>query len=206
MTRATTFAIAAIALLCTAATQPPITFDSPCSCHDNHGKARVSMKNDPSPPPTDASAIQAVTPSDMFSWPGPVARLTPQSKRTGLEEKWFAVTGRVVGIKSETDGDLHIALAGATGDKPGIVVCEVPAKPQWCEIRNTVFSWTRTKFPFHTSSAKKLNVSDPPIITVTGKAFFDIGHALKDQSNRRSHLPGYAAWEIHPVMTLHVDQ
>jgi hypothetical protein len=206
MTRATTFAIAAIALLCTAATQPPVTFDSPCSCHDNHGKARVSMKNDPSPPPTDASAIQAVTPSDMFSWPGPVARLTPQSKRTGLEEKWFALTGRVVGIKSETDGDLHIALAGATGDKPGIVVCEVPAKPQWCEIRNTVFSWTRTKFPFHTSSAKKLNVSDPPIITVTGRAFFDIGHALKDQSNRRSHLPGYAAWEIHPVMTLHVDQ
>jgi hypothetical protein len=206
MRRATTFAIAAIALLCTAATQPPVTFDSPCSCHDNHGKARVSMKNDPSPPPTDASAIQAVTPSDMFSWPGPVARLTPQSKCTGLEEKWFAVTGRVVGIKSETDGDLHIALAGATGDKPGIVVCEVPAKPQWCEIRNTVFSWTRTKFPFHTSSAKKLNVSDPPIITVTGRAFFDIGHALKDQSNRRSHLPGYAAWEIHPVMTLHVDQ
>ena len=206
MTRATTFAIAAIALLCTAATQPPVTFDSPCSCHDNHGKARVSMKNDPSPPPTDASAIQAVTPSDMFSWPGPVARLTPQSKRTGLEEKWFALTGRVVGIKSETDGDLHIALAGATGDKPGIVVCEVPAKPQWCEIRNTVFSWTRTKFPFHTSSAKKLNLSDPPIITVTGRAFFDIGHALKDQSNRRSHLPGYAAWEIHPVMTLHVDQ
>ena len=180
--------------------------EPPCSCHDNHGKARLSMKNDPSPPPTDASAIQAVTPSDMFSWPGPVARLTPQSKLTGLEEKWFALTGRVVGIKSETDGNLHIALARATGDKPGIVVCEVPAKPQWCEIRNTVFSWTRTKFPFHTSSAKKLNVSDPPIITVTGRAFFDIGHALKDQSNRRSHLPGYAAWEIHPVMTLHVDQ
>jgi hypothetical protein len=45
-----------------------------------------------------------------------------------------------------------------------------------------------------------------PIITVTGKAFFDIGHALKDQSNRRSHLPGYAAWKIHPVVALHVVQ
>src|SRR5438105_15156261 len=43
--------------------------------------------------------------------------------------------------KAETDGDLHIALQDATGDKPGIVVVEVPAKPQWCEIRNTVFSW-----------------------------------------------------------------
>jgi hypothetical protein len=34
----------------------------------------------------------------------------------------------------------------------------------------------------------------------------DVGHARKDQSNRRSHLPGYAAWEIHPVMKLHVVQ
>jgi len=28
------------------------------------------VKNDPSIPPTDASAIQSVTPSDMFSWAG----------------------------------------------------------------------------------------------------------------------------------------
>ncbi len=48
-----------------------------------------------------------------------------------------------------------------------------------------------------------VNVTNPPIITVTGKAFFDVGHSLKDQkSNRRSHLPGYAAWEIHPVMNV----
>ena len=26
----------------------------------------------------------------------------------------------------------------ATGDKPGIVIVEVPEKPQLCEIRNTV--------------------------------------------------------------------
>jgi hypothetical protein len=131
--------------------------------------------------------------------------LTQQSERTGAENKWFALTGRVVALKVETDGDIHIALQDATGDKPGIVVVEVPAKPQWCEIRNTVFSWTQAKFPFHTSSAKKVNVTDPPIITVVGKAFFDIGHSLKDQSkNRRSHLPGYAAWEIHPVMKIDV--
>jgi hypothetical protein len=59
------------------------------------------------------------------------------------------------------------------------------------------------RFPFHTSSAKKLNVTSPPIVTVVGKAFFDVGHSLKDQKlNRRSHLPGYAAWEIHPVMKM----
>jgi hypothetical protein len=28
------------------------------------------------------------------------------------------------------------------------------AQPQWCEIRNTVFSWARTRFPFHTGPAK----------------------------------------------------
>jgi hypothetical protein len=36
------------------------------------------------------------------------------------------------------------------------------------------------------------------------KAFWDVGHAPKDQSNRRSHQPGYAAWEIHPVIKLEV--
>jgi len=45
-------------------------------------------------------------------------------------------------------------------------------------------------------------VTDPPIITVTGKAYFDVGHAPKDQSNRRKYLPDYAAWEIHPVMKI----
>jgi hypothetical protein len=37
-------------------------------------------------------------------------------------------------------------------------------------------------------------------------AVFDIGHAAKDQSNRRIRLPCYAAWEIHAVMALHVLQ
>jgi hypothetical protein len=178
-----TFTIALIAFICTteAATSPPVTFESPCECRDNHGKHRWSVKNDSSLPPTDASAIHAVTPSDILSWPKPDVRLTQQSERTGIENKWFALTGRVVALKVETDGDLHIALADATGDKPGIVVAEVTAKPQWCEIRNMVFSWTRTRFPFHTSSASKLSVTDPPIIAVVGKAFFDIGHAPKDQ-------------------------
>jgi hypothetical protein len=123
---------------------------------------------------------------------------------TGIENNWYALTGRLVALRVEADGDLHVAVQDATGDKPGIVIVEVPAKPKWCEIRKTVFSWTRTRFPFYTSTARKLNVIDAPIITVIGKAYFDVGHP-KDQSNRRSHQPGYAAWEIHPVMALHVD-
>src|SRR5947209_8322431 len=89
------------------ATEPPVTFESPCECHDNHGEHRWAVKNDPSTPPVDTSAIQAVTPSDVFSWPGPAEHLTQSSKRTGIENNWFALTGRVVDVKVEMDGDLH---------------------------------------------------------------------------------------------------
>jgi len=91
----------------------------------------------------------------LVGW-GPAEHLTQSSERTGIENNWFALTGRVVAVKAETDGDLHIALQDATGDKAGIVVCEIPAKQQWCSIRETVFSWTTTRFPFHTSSDRKL--------------------------------------------------
>jgi hypothetical protein len=196
----------AVALLCHKAAAAPeqVTCDSPCDCHDAHGEARWSVKSDASLPPTDASAIQSVTPSDMFSWPGMDLHLTWESPRTGIESNWFALTGRVVAVKVEADGDLHIALQDATGDKPGIVVCEVPCKPQWCEIRNKVFSWTRTRFPLHIRSVRKLTMEEAPVVTVIGKAFWDIGHAPKDQTNRRKYMPGYAAWEIHPVMKLDI--
>jgi hypothetical protein len=100
----------------------------------------------------------------------------------------------------------HIALSDPTGDKPGIVVCEIPVNLKRCDIRETVFSWTPTRFPFETSSAKSLKIANSLVVTIVGEAFWDILQAAKDQSNRRSHQPGYAAWEIHPVMALHVVQ
>ncbi len=64
-----------------------------------------------------------------------LSRFPTRNACADAENKWFALTGRVVVLKVETDGDIHIALQDATGDKPGIVVVEIPAKPQWCEIR-----------------------------------------------------------------------
>jgi hypothetical protein len=128
-----------------------------------------------------------------------------QSERTRIENKRFALTGRVVELKVEEGGDLHIALYDVTGDKIGVVVCEVPAKPQWCEIRTTVFSGTPTRFPFHTGTAKKLTFDQSPIIPVIGKAYWNVGHAPKEQTNRRKYMPDYAVWEIHPVMKLTVS-
>ena len=74
-----------------------------------------------------------------------------------------------------------IVLTDATGDKPGIVVAEIPAKPhkRWCELRKIVFSWTHPKFPFRVSSGRKLKITEPRIVTVTGKAFFDINPVMK---------------------------
>jgi hypothetical protein len=85
------------------------------------------------------------------------------------------LTDRVVAVKAETGADLHIALSDATGDKPRIVVVEVPAKPRWCSIRETVFSWARTKFAFQTSSAKKPNVTNPQSSLLLAKHFSTSG-------------------------------
>jgi hypothetical protein len=166
----------------------------------------VGVKTDPATPPTDGGAVESVTPSDVFSRQGTDVRVTWQSERTGIENKWFAPTGRVVAVQVEADGDLHIAVGNATDPKPGIVICEVPAEATWCEIRKTIFGWTRTRFPLHIRSTRELTLNETPIITVIGKAFWDVGHARKDQSNRRKKLPQYAVWEIDPVMALRVVQ
>jgi hypothetical protein len=68
-----------------------------------------------------------------------------------------------------------------------------------------VFSWTTQKFPFTVKTAHTLKLREPHVITVTGKAFYDISHAPADHSNRRSKPEGYAVWEIHPVMKLTVQ-
>jgi hypothetical protein len=198
------FTIVVACLCSTAAAAPLVTYQSPCECLDNHGKQRWAEKNDSAQPPTDASAIQAVTPSDIFAWQGPTEYLVPSSERIWSEQKWYALTGRVVEVRAEEDGDLHIGLQDVAGDKPGVVVAEIPVKPQWCELRKVVFGWTDVEFPFRVRSGRKLKFREPLIITVIGKAFFDVGHAPADHSNRRTDLQGYAAWEIHPVMKLDV--
>jgi hypothetical protein len=95
------------------------------------------------------------------------------------------VTGRIVDAKAEADGDIHLALQDATGDAVGTVSAEIPVGPKWCEIRQTVFGWTTQKFPFNVKTAHTLKLRELHVITVTGKAFYDIAHAPADHSNRR---------------------
>ena len=90
-------------------------------------------------------------------------------------------------MKIEADGDLHIALQDVTGDKPGAVVVEIPAKPQWCDLRKIVFGWTEVQFPFlRVRSGRKFKFREPLIITVVGKAFFDVGRVCHRLRRSRS--------------------
>ena len=103
------------------------------------------------------------------------------------EEKCYALTRRVVDAKVEADGDIHLALQDADGKNAGTVSAENPVGPKWCEIRQIVFGWAKQKFPFTVKSVHDLTIKEP-VVTVTGKAFYDIAHAPADHSNRR-HSP-----------------
>src|SRR4029077_18859025 len=94
-----TFTIVAAEFLCIAATTPPVTFESPCECRGAQGRARIAIKNEPSTPPEGANAIQRLTPSDIYSWPGPDVDSMEQSKRSGIENNWYGLTGGVVAVK-----------------------------------------------------------------------------------------------------------
>src|SRR6266508_3546655 len=134
MTRAT-FAVIGIVFLCIAATAPEVLFVSPCECQGFHGKNRWIAKTDLTPVPSDKSAIQSVTPSQIYAWEGlgPNVELTGTTEeRMPSEQKWYALTGRVVDAKVEADGDIHIALQDAT-ENVGTVSAEIPVGPKWCE-------------------------------------------------------------------------
>src|SRR5882724_8377228 len=110
---------------------PEVTFISPCECQGFHGKNRWITKTDLSPVPLDKSAIQSVTPSQIYLWEGlaPDVELTSTTERMPSEQKWYALTGRVVDAKVEADGDIHIALVDANGTNVGTVSAEIPLGP-----------------------------------------------------------------------------
>ena len=49
---------------------PEVIFISPCECQGFHGKNRWIAKTDLTPVPLDKSAIQSVTPSQIYAWEG----------------------------------------------------------------------------------------------------------------------------------------
>lgn len=196
---------AALLIFCGALLASPkaeVKFVSPCECVGNHGVARWAAKTDiEQPPQTDwVGNIMPVTPTDMMSWPPPKKPLTEDSPRTDEERVWYELTGRINTIKVEADGDIHIELTSNGGS----VVVEIPLGPDWCKLRTRVLGlWIDQTWPFTIESDKvfKLSKDAPKLITVVGKAFYDIDHVGKIP-NRRLYDENMAVWEIHPVMEL----
>jgi hypothetical protein len=117
------------------------------------------------------------------------------------------VTGKVVVVKAEADGDIHFELADATGGKRGHILAEVPLGKKWCPLRKAVFSWTKkgTKFDRFQDSSKPIPLEMHPVVMVWGKGFFDTHHAKKNPLANRSIIDTtglLAAWEIHPVSAI----
>jgi hypothetical protein len=83
-----------------------VTFVSPCECIAVHGVNRWVAKTDLSLVPSDKSAIQAITPFQIYAWEGlpPDVDMTDYTEaRLASEQKWYALTGRVVDAKVETE-------------------------------------------------------------------------------------------------------
>ncbi len=156
---------------------------------------RWAEKTDLSEPPTNRADIRSITPGTMAAW-GDAGGGVARNGRKGLETLWFALTGKVSKVKVEEDGDLHLSVDDL--EKPGHVVVEIPLGERWCALRKEVFSWTTTAFPL--PAGRSLKLIRKPIVTVTGKAFYDAGHA--SGGNRRSYDSELAVWEIHPVMEM----
>lgn len=170
------------------------TFKSPTEFVGKVGKYRWKVKMDEDPPITPTKVI---TIAEIATWSDLKDIHEDSPRQLGNERQFFETTGKVMLVKAEDDGDLHVQL---TDGKHELVV-EVPVGKPWEDIRKEVFSWAEVTFP---CGPHELKLTKHPRITVVGKAFYDGQHKSKKQ-NRRSYDDGMLVWEIHPVMVLEVE-
>jgi hypothetical protein len=191
------------------ASDQEVVFTSPTESDGDHGVYRWAVKTDLEVPPDVIPAANKLKPSDVGKWAEPRGHITTNTPRSGREKDWFEITGKVVLVKAEQDGDLHIQLVDADGGSMVNLVVEVPVRQHtgvspWSDIRTEVFGWTNTTFPLRFTSDRKLDLVKKPVIRVEGKAFFDAQHRDATRPNRRKETGDteVAVWEIHPVMRL----
>ena len=183
-----------------------VTFTSACACPTCHGKHRWDVKTDRAAAPASVPANHRLTPSQLRHWAGPGGDLRKNSPRTGKELEFFELTGEIRWVRAEDDGDIHVQLADqGKGANAKTASVEIPAGEPWCAIRAQLFALTSTTFPLKFSKHVDLPPRSGTVITVTGKAFYDVENDGGDpEANDR---PGAkqsrtTVWEIHPVMKL----
>jgi hypothetical protein len=95
------------------------------------------------------------------------------------EEKWYALTGRVVDAKVEADGDIHLALQDADGKNAGTVSAEIPVGQNGVRFGKLCSAGRSRSFHSRSRACATLQFAER-VVTVTGKAFYDIAHAPAD--------------------------
>ena len=170
----------------------PAVVIPPCECGAMKGEARWAAKTDPQLAPVNTAAVTRITPDEMYAWPVPSESVT--EARIAAEQQWYALACRIVAIKIEADGDLHLEVENANGGSARVVV-ELPCGQAWCEMRKHVCEWTKAGV----LKGGRLKTVSPHNVTVIGKAFYDLEHARGGKNDRggKTHV---AVWEIHPVM------
>ena len=122
----TVAAIFAFALTATAGKKAAVI--PPCECATRQGEVRWTAKTDPQPAPINTATVRRITPDEMYAWPVPSEPVT--DARIAAEQQWYALVCRIVAIKIEEDGDLHVEVENTNGGSARVVV-ELPCGPIW---------------------------------------------------------------------------
>jgi hypothetical protein len=114
-TLAATFLATAVMLISpeSIAADTPGTFLSPCGYQGNGGQYRWAVKIDPATPPATIPSNCQLSPLQMFNWTGGMGKITSNTPRQGREKQWIKLTGQVLAVIVEADGDVHLELVNA---------------------------------------------------------------------------------------------
>jgi hypothetical protein len=182
--------------------------DGACSCPLCGGKWRWSAKTDKESAPASVPVTNQITPADLAQWPGPGGIFHSSTPRGGRELEWFELTGQLRHARVEKDGDITLELSNiGSSVRSRLVSVEIPDGEPWCALRGQLFSLTAARFPFRFANNVDLWLRSNPVVSVTGRAFYDAEH---DGNNSRSNIRKGAGstvttvWEIHPVMKFRV--
>jgi hypothetical protein len=185
-----------------------VTVASPCSCPLCGGKWRWPVKTDKESAPVAVPPGNRITPADIAQWPGPGGSFRSSTPRGGRELEWFELTGQLRHARIEKDGDITLELSNiGSGIQSRLASVEIPDGEPWCAVREQLFSFTAARFPFRFTHNADLWLRSNPVISVTGRAFYDAEHAVTNSRNNIRKGAGRTVttvWEIHPVMKLKV--
>jgi len=87
-------------------------------------------------------------------------------ERMPSEQKWYALTGRVVAAKVEADGDIHIALQDATATAWELLTPKSRLARSGVRFGKLCFAGRHRSFHSRSRRCTRLKISAPHVVTV----------------------------------------